>query len=183
VAAMKKNDQTVSALRVGTDSWAPRDVAEPTTFHTTCRALQGERGQASVEFGLVVPLVCFLIWTLVQFGLALNYWLDTTQLANQGARLAAVIGNTDSGGNFKSWVQQQALTTDLRNGTGDVSQAAKVCVSFPNGTTPAIGDPVRVTVTAKYHWIPFISAADFNISSSSTMRLEQLPTFGAGCYP
>jgi hypothetical protein len=78
-------------------------------------------------------------------------------------------------------VQQQALTTDLRNGTGDVTQAAKLCVSFPSGNT--IGDPVRVTVTAKYHWIPFIGAADFNINSSSTMRLEQQPTFGAGCYP
>jgi hypothetical protein len=125
-------------------------------------------------------LVCFLVWVVVQFGLALNYWLDTTQLANQGARLAAVVGDTDASGNFKSWVQQQALTTDLRNGTGDVTQAAKVCVSFPNGTH-AIGDPVRVTVTATYHWIPFIGAADLNINSSSTMRLEQLPTYSTGC--
>ena len=46
-----------------------------------------------------------------------------------------------------------------------------------------IGDPVRVTVTATYHWIPFIGAADLNINSSSTMRLEQLPTYSAGCYP
>jgi len=180
---MNENNQPVSALRGGPGSWAPRQAAEPMTPRTLRTAAAEQAGQASVEFGLVVPLVCFLIWALVQFGLALNYWLDTTQLASEGARLAAVVGNTDSSGNFKSWVQQQALTTDLRNGTGDVTQAAKVCVSFPNGTTPAIGDPVRVTVTAKYHWIPFIGAADFNINSSSTMRLEQLPTFGAGCYP
>ena len=102
---------------------------------------------------------------------------------SEGARLAAVVGNTDPSGSFKSWVQQQALTTDLRNGTGDVTQAAKVCVSFPNGPPVKIGDPVRVTVTAKYHWIPFVGAADFNIKSSSTMRLEQLPTYAAGCYP
>ena len=128
---MNGNDRAVSAREDGACAWAPRESAEPTTAPT---ALRSESGQASVEFGLVVVLVCLLVWVVVQFGLALNYWLDMTQLANQGARLAAVVGNTDPSGDFKTWVQQQALTTDLRNGTGDVTQAAKVCVSFPNGT-------------------------------------------------
>ena len=82
---------------------------------------------------------------------------------------------------MKQWIQQQAETNELRDGTGRVTAPARVCVSFPNGTS-LIGDPVRVTVTASYQWIPFIGAANFNISGSSTMRLEQLPTYTAGCY-
>jgi Flp pilus assembly protein TadG len=179
---MNGNYRAVSARKDGTCAWASRESAEPTTV---LAALRSESGQASVEFGLVVVLVCLLVWVVVQFGLALNYWLDMTQLADQGARLAAVVGNTDPSGTFKQWVQGKALTTDLRNGTGDVTQAAKVCVYFDanplTGTSGKIGDPVRVTVTATYHWIPFIGGADLNLNSSSTMRLEQLPTFSAGC--
>ena len=37
-------------------------------------------------------------------------------------------------------------------------------------------------MSAVYRWIPFIGGGDFNISSSSTMRLERLPSYGAGCY-
>ena len=130
-------------------------------------------------------LVCLLVWVVVQFGLALNYWLDTTQLSSQGARLAAVVGNTDPSGGFKTWVQQQALTTDLRNGTGDVTQAAKVCVLLRHQPGDRhLGDDRRPRSRpgdCRYHWIPFIGAADLHISSSSTMRLEQLPTYSAGC--
>jgi Flp pilus assembly protein TadG len=180
---MSGNDRAASARNDEASAWAPRGSAEPTIAFTDLRS---ESGQASVEFGLVVILVCLLVWVIVQFGLALNYWLDTTQLASQGARLAAVVGNTDPSGSFKTWVQQKALTTDLRNGTGDVTQAAEVCVYFDTNpltdTSGQIGDPVRVTVTATYHWIPFIGAADLNIHSSSTMRLEQLPTYAEGCY-
>jgi Flp pilus assembly protein TadG len=159
--------------------WTPRSSAESTRLR--CR-LRSERGQSAVEFALIVPFMCFLIWALVDFGKGVNYWLDANHLANQGSRLAAVLGNQPQpGGNMLTWIQQQAETTELRNGTGSVTSPAKVCISFPNGGSPQIGDPVTVTVTAPYQWIPFIGGSTFNISGSATMRLEQLPSFGAGC--
>jgi Flp pilus assembly protein TadG len=150
------------------------------------RRARGESGQAAVEFGLVVPFVCLLVWALVEFGLALNYYVDVTHLANEGARLAAVVGNSPQpGGDLKSWIQSQAETTELRNGTGSVTSPAEVCVTFltgSSGTKGQIGDPVQVTVSAPYQWIPFIGGGTLNIKGSSVMRLERLPTFSEGCY-
>jgi hypothetical protein len=126
----------------------------------------------------------FLVWALVDFGKGVNYWLDANHLASQGARLAAVLGNQPppGGGTMQAWIQQHAETSELRNGTGSVQSPAKVCVTFPNGGTPKIGDPVTVTVTAPYKWISFIGATTWNISGSATMRLEQLPqSYSAGC--
>lgn len=177
------HQHAASGTRPDVQAWTPRAIAASAPLRRSARS---ESGQAAVEFGLVVPFVCLLIWALVQFGLALNYYIDVTHLANEGARLAAVVGNgAQPGGDLKSWIQQQAETADLRNGTGDVSSPTKVCVTFlpgPTGTTGQIGDPVQVTVSAPYKWIPFIGGGTLNIQSSSTMRLEQLPTFSAGCY-
>lgn len=148
------------------------------------RNLLGERGQAAVEFALVVPVMCLVVLALIDFGKALNYWLDTSHLANEGARLAAVLGNSpEPGGNWKSWIQQQAETTELRNGTGSVTSAAKVCVEFPAGSPPKIGDPVKVSVSADYRWIPFVGGATITLKGTATMRLERLPTYATGCYP
>jgi Flp pilus assembly protein TadG len=143
------------------------------------RGVRGERGQAAVEFALVVPLICFLVWALVQFAIGVNYWLDATHLANEGARLGATLGNqTPPGGStLACYIKNGAESSELRNGTGDVSQAAQVQIAFPNGT--AVGQPVQVTVTAKYKWIPFIGGGTFNIKGTSTMRLEQVPTYNA----
>jgi Flp pilus assembly protein TadG len=164
-------------------AWAPRNDAESMRLR---RRARDESGQAAVEFGLVVPFICLLVWALVEFGLALNYYLDVTHLANEGSRLAAVVGSSPQpGGDFKAWIQQQAETTELRDGTGSVTSPAKVCVTFltgASGTKGQIGDPVKVTVSAPYKWIPFISAGTLNMESSSTMRLERLPTYAEGCY-
>jgi hypothetical protein len=128
--------------------------------------------------------MCLVVLALIDFGKALNYWLDTSHLASEGARLAAVLGNSpEPGGNWKQWIQQQAETTELRDGTGSVTSAAKVCVSFPAGSPPKIGDPVHVEVSADYQWIPFVGGATITLKGGSTMRLERLPTFTAGCYP
>lgn len=171
-----RNKQPATGVRNDEQAWAS-PTAEPTSLR---RRARGERGQSAVEFALVVPFICLLLLALVDFGKAVNYWLDANHLANEGARLAAVLGNQpEPGGNLESYIQQQAETSELRNGTGSVTAPAQVCVTFPEGR--AIGKPVTVTVTASYKWIPFISAATFNISGSSTMRLEQLPTYGGGC--
>jgi len=68
-----------------------------------------------------------------------------------------------------------------------VPDGLEVCVSFPSGTSK-VGDPVRVTASVDYNWLPFLSSqalgglASTTVSSSSTMRLEAPPTnYGAGC--
>jgi Flp pilus assembly protein TadG len=175
--------QAQQALRGarGVQAWTPRK-AESTLLH---RHVRGESGQAAVEFALVVPFICLLVLAVVHFGKAVNYWLDTQHLANAGARLAAVAGDSadpcqdSSGRTIQTCIQQSAETTELRDGSGSVTSPARVCISFPDGAD--IGKPVNVTVTASYQWIPFIGGGTFNLKGDSTMRLERLPTYAAGC--
>jgi hypothetical protein len=43
-----------------------------------------------VEFALILLPFLLLVGGIVYFGIALNYWLDTQRLANEGARWAVV---------------------------------------------------------------------------------------------
>jgi hypothetical protein len=120
---------------------------------------------------------------MLDFGKAFNYWIDETHLANEGARWAVVDGNP-GGGSLQQYLVDQATTDELRNGgTASVSNPAEVCISFPSGTSN-VGDPVLVTVSATYNWLPIIGidVAQTTITGSSHMRLEAVPTnYSAGC--
>jgi Flp pilus assembly protein TadG len=148
-------------------------------------SLTGESGVALVEFALVLPVLLVILLGMLDFGKAFNYWIDETHLANEAARWAAVDKNPGAG-TLQSYIQQQATTEELRaGGSASVPTAAQVCVSFPAGTS-RVGDPVKVTVTTTYNWLPFLSdklsVASSTISGSAVMRLEAIPSnYGAGC--
>ena len=150
------------------------------------RSSTDERGTAVVELALVLPLFLFLVIGLLHFGKAFNYWINETHLANEAARYAVV--NHNPGGTastLQEYIQAQAETDELRDGGSDsVPNALEVCVAFPQG--PAVGNPVTVTVTTQYDWLPIISdriaSAHSTISGSATMRMETNPTnYSAGC--
>ena len=54
----------------------------------------GERGQTLVEFTLILPLFLVLIFALVDFGRAYYSFLLVTNAAREGARAAAVQGDS-----------------------------------------------------------------------------------------
>jgi Flp pilus assembly protein TadG len=159
-----------------------------------------DRGQATVEFALILPLLLLLILGMLDFGRAFSYWIDETHLANETARWAAVnvlpdpadATCTAASNPLACEIKKQAETADLRNGssgTGSVSSPG-ICFtfSFPASTgpgtppTPQAGDPVKVDVTANYNWLRLLAlnvpglGATKSITGSATMRLEQTPT-------
>jgi Flp pilus assembly protein TadG len=144
-----------------------------------------EAGVSLVEFALVLPLLLVLLLGMLDFGKAFNYWIDETHLANEGARWAVVNKNPGSG-TLQDYIREQANTPELRNGgTSSLPSPLQICISFPNGTSN-VGDPVHVTASATYNWLPFLGArlgiTQTTITGSSTMRLEAQPTnYGAGC--
>jgi Flp pilus assembly protein TadG len=147
--------------------------------------LRGEEGTALVEFALILPILALLLFAMLDFGKAFNYWIDETHLANEGARWA-VVNRNPGGGSLQQYILQQATTAELRNGgTASIASPAQVCITFPNGTSN-VGDPVQVTVSATYHWLPILGSrigiTQTAITGSSNMRLEALPTnYAAGC--
>jgi Flp pilus assembly protein TadG len=152
--------------------------------HALHNAMHDQRGTALVEFALVLPLLLLVLFGVLDFGKAFNYWNDETHLAAEGARWAEVDSNPGgSGQTLQQYIQQQADSGELRSN-------ATVCVSFPSnpdtGTSGQVGDPVTVTVSSTYDWLPFVSAQagltpSTTIRGTATMRLEAPPTnFGAG---
>jgi TadE-like protein len=141
-----------------------------------------EKGQALVEFALVLLPLLLIVVGIIQFGIALNYWLDMQRIANQGARWAAVnnwppdcpagsaVGDCDGSPNptLQQSLKKQALTQGLQDG---------VCVqiSFPDGVQSQ-GHPVRVRLEAPFDLLPILGVESLNLGADATMRLEQQPT-------
>lgn len=133
--------------------------------------LRGESGQGAVEFGLIVPLLCVIVLAIVDFGRAMNYWLDLNHVASSTVRMAAVNRYATSG-EYQTFARNGLETSELRNGgTESIPTAASVSICLPEGSE--VGDPVTVQVAVGYHWIPFIGSADWGIKGTATMRLEQ----------
>ena len=58
--------------------------------HRSRRIRDDERGQATVEFALILFPLLLIVAGIIQFGIGLNFWLDEQRIANQGARWAVV---------------------------------------------------------------------------------------------
>jgi Flp pilus assembly protein TadG len=166
-----------------------------TAFTHIVRRLRSERGQALVEFALIAPLFFVLLFGMLDFGKAFNYWNVEQQMANEGARLAAVNAtgpwtcpDGTSAASLPDYIKCQAVTGELKNGgTFWLPNPAKVCVAPAAGASnpPVPGDPISVTVSAAYNWLPLVAqrvgATQTTITGSATMRLEAPQLDGMGC--
>ncbi|MEW6446535.1 MAG: TadE/TadG family type IV pilus assembly protein [Bacillota bacterium] len=55
--------------------------------------IRGERGQATVELALVLPVLLLILFGIMEFGRVFSAYLVITNAAREGARLAAVGGD------------------------------------------------------------------------------------------
>src|SRR5438093_9979902 len=88
-----------------------------TIFNLRRVSAADERGVALVEFALVLPLVLLLLFGMIDFGKAINYWNDETHLVNEAAR-QAVVNNCPSCSNINIWIKSRADSAELRDGNG-----------------------------------------------------------------
>jgi hypothetical protein len=144
----------------------------PAASSSAGRSLKGESGVAIVEFALVLPILMLLIVAIFDFGRALNYWADTTHLASEGARLAAVDRIPD-GTSLQAWLRGEGDSGELRDGGSDsVPDGLEVCVTSEGDE---VGDPVEVSVSTTYHWIALLGIdAPTTITGKATMRRERV---------
>jgi len=157
--------------------------------------VRGERGTAMVEMALVLPWLLLLLLAMIDFGKAINYWIDETHLANEGARWATVNNNPGGTTTLQDYIRGQAETVEQRGGqtlvkgTQQTAHSLGVSICFykaSDGTStssPAVGDTVEVIVSYRYDWMPFLTSAQWGglgphttIAGKSAMRLEVLPT-------
>ena len=156
------------------------------------RSARRQRGQAVVELALILPLFLVLVFGLIEFGRALNYWIDMTHLANEGSRYATVNrwptcpsdDDTACPEPLKTYLGARVNTDELRDGQGNVLTPLGIDICFPEGDSDP-GSAVRVTVDTSYRLsvvdgifsaIGLATVGDIDMSVSSTQRLERRPT-------
>jgi Flp pilus assembly protein TadG len=140
-----------------------------------------ERGTALVEFALVALPLFLILFGIIDFARALNYYNDLTQLAGQGARAAAVNQNPDNTRASGTSIQTQLLNNlDSPEMKAPASPARmKICIP----TLPASnGDAVTVTASYEFHFIPLIHPVAITLQASQTERFEaSAPSYSPGC--
>ena len=152
-----------------------------------------------VEFALILIPLLILVVGIIQFGIALNFWLDQQRIANQGARWAVVnswpgCDRTAAAGScnqtpacaqsmpnttLANYLKCQTIAKGLRN-----SVVTSIC--YPNDGNPAndglIGSPVRVQLDAPYSFRAIMKLGTINLRARADMRLESdtIPNGGPG---
>jgi Flp pilus assembly protein TadG len=58
--------------------------------HMSRQKITEERGQTMVEFALVAPVLCLLLFAIIQFGVLYSSYVTLTDATRAGARKAAV---------------------------------------------------------------------------------------------
>jgi Flp pilus assembly protein TadG len=139
------------------------------------RLVRGERGTAVVEFALVALPLCLIVFGILDFGRALNYYNNLTQIAGQGARAAAVNQNP-LGGTANNLFQHQLACEGTTN---ELRSRINVQISR-TPTNP--GDPVTVTASFVFNFIPLVRPVSLTLSAAQTERYESsaAPTYSAG---
>jgi hypothetical protein len=135
---------------------------------------RGHAGQALVEFTLVLPILVVLLLGMALFGLALNDWIDETQLASQAARFAAVSSEHGAKEEFNEakflkWVAEQGDNSQVKSAT------AEIC-----SPTSGVGDYLKVRLSYLYGWLNLskmlgVGSPTTRLTSTATMRIEVPP--------
>lgn len=124
----------------------------------------GERGQTLVEFAALLPVLCLLLFGIIQFGVTFHDYLTVTDASRVGARKAAV---SRLGGDMGASVEAAALeaATSL-----DDDLVTATCDS-EDWNTP--GSDVSCTVTYPYSIdVLGLVVAGGTLTSVTTERLE-----------
>jgi Flp pilus assembly protein TadG len=126
------------------------------------RPLRNSRGQALVEFALVIPIFLLLVLGMMDVGIVLNQYLVVTEAAREGVRSAA-LGSSDT---ISIAVAKSAAAT-IDQGNLQVSVLPTVKIRGAS-VTVTVSNPVKIVT-------PLISAffpANFQVQGVAVMRVE-----------
>ena len=90
-------------------------------------------GVAMTEFALILPIFMVIVAGLLAFGRVFFYWIEANHLANETARWAVVDRNPYAPTTLQQHARDASSTVEFENGV-------KVCIDFPAGRHPAVGD-------------------------------------------
>lgn len=127
------------------------------------------RGQALIEFSLLLPIIIVLVGGLTDMGLFIYVSIGTQNAVREGARIASTIPGL---GPNDSTVQAEVISRIPQIEQFPFSQLT-VTNTEPNDPT-SCEDNVTVTVTGTYNFafLRYIGFTDTTMVRSTTMRYE-----------
>ena len=132
--------------------------------------IRNQKGQALVEFAIVLPILLLLVFGIIQFGILFNNYLTLTDAVRAGARQAAVSRTlSDQVGPAKNRVIQAAA--NLRLSDLDVT----VTPHDPATGTQTFVQGGDVTVTGTYPYsinLLGLVVMSGRMTSQTTERVE-----------
>ena len=125
--------------------------------------IKNNRGQALVEFALIIPVLLLLVVGVMEFGLVINQYMVVAEAAREGARSAALGGSNAT------------VTTVVKTAASSID-TSQLTVTISPTTTRVRGSGVTVTVQKPVASItkmmtPFFPAG-FTVQGVATMRVE-----------
>lgn len=126
--------------------------------------IKNEKGQALVEFAIILPILLLLVMGILEFGMMLNSYLTIQNLTREGARLG-IVGGTD--------LEIHNLIIQI---SPNLTPADLIVTVTPIETSRHSGDTLTVTVTYNYHMtVPIIStlfSKVLSLKAQTSMRIE-----------
>lgn len=130
----------------------------------TLRNLKNQKGQALVEFAIILPILLMLVMGILQFGMMLNSYITIENASREGAR-AGIIGSSDA--EIQNLIISTSPSLDPKNLTVTIT---------PTETNRKSGDTLIVKVTYNYNLIVPIISSLFNnlvvLNGQTSMRVE-----------
>ena len=111
-----------------------------------------------------MPLLCLVLFAIVQFGFFFQNYLEVTSAAREGARKAAV-----SRGSATAVADVRAAVTRSTSSVND----ARLDIAVSPATPWTAGDDVRVTVTYPFSFnLVGVGTWSVDIRAESVVRVE-----------
>ena len=128
------------------------------------KALKNQKGQALVEFAIVLPLILLIVLGIVQFGMLLNSYLSLTNAAREGARTGVIGGN-----NYD-------IIETIINTSPTLNPSKMTIVPSPAEGYRVSGGTLTVSIDYNYEFtVPIISSLFNNnivLKTQTSMRIE-----------
>jgi len=127
-----------------------------------------ERGQTLVEFAALLPVLCLLLFGIIQFGVVFHDYITVTDASRVGARKAAVSRFVEDSG-----ASAEAAARQAAEGLDDAVVEEDEFVTCDADDWEAAGSDVSCTVNYPYSIdvLGFV-VADGTLTSVTTERLE-----------
>ncbi len=144
------------------------------------RRKKGEKGQALVEFALLVPIFLILMFAIVDFGMGFYSWITVTNSAREGARLGAVHPPLDVPASpcFGKVSLEECIRDRVFETAGLPNEDTNLDVVVEGEELPS-GQSVVVQVDYRYGLMTPLASlignligSTLNLSSTADMRLE-----------